>query len=62
MQRFDDLDTLALLTLAILALAYAIAMIAGRATRNSDVLPPPTRDALRGKVGTDWHTVTRNPE
>ena len=40
MQRFDDLDTLALLTLAILALAYAIAMIAGRATRNSDVLPP----------------------
>ena len=62
MQRFDDLDTLALLTLAILAGAYALAWLVGCATRTTDVLPPPSRDALRGKVGTDWHTRTRNPE
>lgn len=62
MQRFDDLDVLALLTLAILLGAYLLALLAGWLARDSETLPPPTRDALRGKVGTDWHTRTRNPE
>ena len=59
----DPLDSVALLTLLILLGAYLLASFAGWLARDrSDVLPRPSRDAMRGKVGTDWNTVTRNPE
>ena len=59
----DPYERALLLTLLILLGAYLLASFAGWLARDrSDVLPRPSRDAMRGKVGTDWNTVTRNPE